>query len=136
MPLKDWLLERKHAKLAASLGNKSPWLVIAEKDNGDALIVSALASGEPGAFPVYCVDVESHSFEKLQVADSLEKCMAILQRLQALSPGRESIQTYLENPLAASIWESFLNETEAENPNSEAWFWTCDNDMLGEEGEL
>lgn len=135
LPLKDWLLERKLGKLASSLGGKTSWLVIAVKDNGDPLIVSSLSSVEPGAFPVYAVDIESNAFEKLQVADTIENCALVLRRLHALSPGRESIHAYLEKPLASSAWDHFLSEAERENPHSEAWFWTCDNDMLGEDPE-
>jgi hypothetical protein len=134
-PLKDWLLERKLGKLASSLSTKSMWLVIAIKDNGDPLIVSSLSSGEPGNFPVYAVDTECNSFEKLQVADTIENCAAILHRLNALSPERDNLQAYLEKPVPAKTWETFISETEVENPNSEAWFWTCDNDLLGEEAD-
>jgi hypothetical protein len=98
----------------------STWLVIAENDeSGDPLFVDIALP----AMPVYTARHGEGSWKPSLVAESFASFVAALERVQALSQGRDTPVALGENPLPPTEVDEALTLIASENPRGESDFW-------------
>jgi hypothetical protein len=99
---------------------RANWLVIGYEDLcGDPIFIDA---GSPG-FPVYTAAQGIGHWRPELISSSFENLLAILDKVKALSLGRENPVLLKQNPISSVQAERVLAEIERDNAGVEMEFW-------------